>query len=81
MCFFLRPPKIYRPTFAGKNKAEKTTQSIHNTYKRFQYYKLVYVPLNPEGIDRFHQTGSLYVDKNTGKTCKSIIVKYNSYQS
>ena len=51
------------------------------TSKLAECQKLVNFPLNRESIDRFHRIGPSYVDENTGKTCKSLIVKCNSWMS
>ena len=37
--------------------------------------------LTEKNIDHFHRIGSSYVDENKGNTCKSLIIKYNSWLS
>ena len=36
------------------------------------------VVVGKEDIDRYHRIGRIYKDKNTGKDCKSIIIKFRS---
>ena len=44
-------------------------------------YEEMNVPFLDENIDRAHRSGKIYLDKNTGKKVKSIIVRFNSWKS